>query len=108
MSSERRRAPRIAIAGKLHGSSVTFDVPITVRDFSLGGMAIETEFPFPAGAVDGFQITLGDGAIVDLRGQIKHSRPEVTPDGRTVYVTGVEFVGDDVDEDAEGVLKQLS
>jgi len=107
MSSERRRAPRIAITGKLHGSSVTFDVPVTVRDFSLGGMALETEFPFPVGTVDTFQITLGDGAIVDLRGHIRHSRPEVTPDGRTVYITGVEFAGDDVEGDAEGVLKQL-
>lgn len=108
MSIDRRRAPRIAIVGRLHGSSVTFDVPVLVRDFSLGGMAIQTDFQFPEGAIDTFEITLGDGSIVDLRGQVRHSRPEVTEDGRTVYVTGIEFVGEDAETETRQVVHQIS
>ena len=37
MSSDRRHSPRIEILGRLHGHTVAFDVPVTVREISLDG-----------------------------------------------------------------------
>jgi hypothetical protein len=101
MTRERRRSPRIQILGQLHGHNVTLDVPVIVRDFSLGGMAVETAFPFPIGAVHDFRLTLGDGAVVDLRGQVRRSEPAADPGAAGRYVTGIEFVDDEV-ERADG------
>ena len=39
------------ILGRLHGHSVSLDVPVGVREISLRGMAVETALPLPEGAV---------------------------------------------------------
>ena len=61
MTSERRRSTRIEILGRLHGRVVSLDVPVRVREISLGGMAIETAVSFAEGAVHDFRLRLGDG-----------------------------------------------
>jgi hypothetical protein len=103
MSRDRRRSPRIEILGRLHGHIATLDVPVNVLEMSLGGLSMETSFPFPSGAVHEFRLTLGDGSFVLLQGRIVHSRPKTAADGSSLFVTGVQFV--DEDEDApEGDL----
>jgi len=103
MTIDRRRAPRIELLGRLHGHVVSLDVPVTVREISLGGMAVETSFSFPAGVVHEFRLTLGDGAHVVLRGQARHSRSQ-SPQGRTpTYVTGFEFVEEEAGDSATTV-----
>ncbi|HYN10686.1 MAG TPA: PilZ domain-containing protein [Vicinamibacterales bacterium] len=99
MSSDRRRSPRIEILGRLHGHAVSLDVPVVVREISLGGMALETSFPFPIGAVHEFRLTLGDGAQVQLNGRVMHSRDTTVPGGQAVYLTGIQFVDDEPTED---------
>jgi PilZ domain len=99
MSSERRRAPRIEILGRLHGHSVSLDVPVTVREVSLGGMSIVTTFSFPKDAIHEFRLMMGDGSGVLLRGRVRYSREDVAPDGSRIYITGLQFVDD---EPAEG------
>ena len=93
MSIDRRRSPRIELLGRLHGHVVSLDVPVIVREISLGGMAVETTFSFPVGVVHEFRLTLGDGAHVVLRGQARHSR-QVSGRGET-FVTGFQFVDED-------------
>jgi hypothetical protein len=95
MSIERRRSPRIEILGRLHGHAVSLDVPVVVREISLGGMALETTFPFPAGAVHEFRLTLGDGSQVVLNGRVMHSRNTAEPGRPPQYVTGIQFVDDE-------------
>lgn len=99
MGSERRRAPRMAILGRVHGHVASLDVPVTVREMSLGGLSMETGFAFPVGAVHEFRLTLGDGASVELKGRVVYSRETQSPGG-TIFITGVQFVDDDaaVDE----------
>src|SRR5262245_9120046 len=101
MSIERRRTPRIELLGRLHGHVVSLDVPVTVREISLGGMAVETAFSFPVGVVHEFRLTLGDGAHVVLRGQARHSRSQPASEGTPIYVTGFEFVDEEVGESAK-------
>jgi len=103
MSTDRRRSPRIEILGRLHGHSVTLDAPVVVRDFSLGGMAMETPFPFPVGATHDFRLTLGDGALVELRGRVLHCTNVARQGDSTLYLSGVHFIDDDEAEETSSV-----
>lgn len=95
MSTERRRSARIEILGHLHGRVVSLDVPVRVREISLGGMAIETAVLFTEGTLHDFRLTLGDGAQVVLRGQARHCRNIAAEGQHPLYVTGFEFVDDE-------------
>lgn len=103
MSTERRRAPRAQILGRLHGRIVALEAQVDVRELSLGGMSILSEIPFPEGAVHQFELMLGDGARVAVSARARHSR--VLPgDGEPRYITGFQFVDDEADADGGGVL----
>ena len=90
MTSDRRRNPRVAILGKLHGHIVTLDVPVSVLEISLGGMGIQTTVPFPVDAIHSFQLTLGDNSVVRLMGRIAHCQRVAGDEER--YISGVEFI----------------
>jgi hypothetical protein len=87
---DRRRNPRIQLLGRLHGNVVALEVPVTVTEISLGGMAIETEIDFPRGAEHEFQLTLGDDSTVRLKGRIAHSQKLGGEAPR--FLAGIEFV----------------
>ena len=103
MSIERRRSPRVVMLDRAQGRAVSLDLAVTVRDMSLGGMSIETVFPFPEGATHEFSLTLGDGSAVLLRGRAVRSRSETSGDGSLRYVTGIQFVDDEPDGGAGSV-----
>jgi len=88
---------------RVQGRVVSLDVAVTVRDMSLGGMSIETAFPFPDGARHEFSLTLGDGSTVLLRGRAVRSRTITAEDGSLRYVTGIQFIDDDTDDGAGSV-----
>jgi hypothetical protein len=92
MTDERRRHPRVTILGKLHGRVITLDLQLTVSEISLGGMAIQTDLPFPPGAIHDFQLTLGDNSVVHLKGRVAHCQRMTTDEER--YLTGIEFLDD--------------
>ena len=92
MSRERRRSPRVELLGRLHGHAVSLNLPLLVREVSLGGMSMVTSVPFPVGAIHEFSLTLGDGAAVSLNGRIVYSREMESSEGEPQYVSGVEFV----------------
>lgn len=98
MHIDRRRSTRIELLGRLHGHSVTLDLPVTVREISLGGMAIETKVPFPVGAVHAFRLTLGDDSTVELAGRVVHCRNSAPEGGPASYVTGVRFIETEPDD----------
>jgi hypothetical protein len=107
MAVERRHSPRIELLGQLHGRVVAYDVPVVVRNVSLGGLLLESTFPFTEGAVHGFRLTLGDDSSVELRGTVLRCREETAADGSTRFVTGVQFVDDAVDEGIGGLIGKL-
>ncbi len=94
MGSERRRSPRIEILGRVHGQAVSLNVPLTVREISLGGMSFDVPVPFPIDAIHEFRLTLGDGSTVLLRGRVIYCRPFKHSDG-PMYVCGLHFVDDE-------------
>jgi hypothetical protein len=95
MTFDRRRSPRIELLGRLHGHSVSLDLPVSVLEISLGGMAIQTSLPFPVGAVHAFRLTLGDDSTVELNGRVMHCRNVAPADATPAYVTGLQFVEDE-------------
>jgi hypothetical protein len=95
MTDDRRRHPRVAILGQLHGHIVALDTTVTVTEISLGGMGIQTDIAFPIGAVHDFQLTLGDNSVVRLRGRVAHCQRLAS--GSERYVSGIEFVDDPVE-----------
>jgi hypothetical protein len=97
MPTERRRSPRIEILGRIHGHVASIDVPVTVREISLGGLSFATTMSFPIGAVHEFRLTLGDESFVVLRGRVVRSLEGAAPDGSRIYVTGVQFIDDEPD-----------
>lgn len=108
MTQDRRRSPRIELLGRLHGRVVAYDVSVVVRNVSLGGLSLESAFPFTVGVVHAFRLTLGDESSVELRGTILRSAEERAPDGTTRYVTGVQFVDDAAGDDGIGpIMKRL-
>jgi hypothetical protein len=105
-TDERRRSPRVELLGRLHGHSVSLDLPVRVVQISLGGMAIETTVPFPAGAVHLFRLTLGDDSTTELTGKVMHSRNTAPVGATPVFTTGVQFVEGDT-EGASGVVDDI-
>jgi Tfp pilus assembly protein PilZ len=82
------------VLGRLQGQIVSLEVPIAVREISLGGMSIETPVAFEAGEIRDFFLTLGDGAGVELAGRVVYSRPSEDA-SRQVFVSGIQFVDRD-------------
>jgi len=101
MTTERRRSARIEILGRLHGHSVSLDVPVGIREMSLKGMAVETDLPLPEGAIHEFRLTLGDESTVELQGRVLRCRNVAEIDEAPRYVSGVEFI--DAEETTDGV-----
>ncbi len=93
-AAERRRSPRIEILGRVRGHLVSLDMPIVIRDMSLGGMSMETIVPFEVGSVHEFRLTLGDDSWLLLRGEVRHSRNIAPPGAAPCYQCGVQFVDD--------------
>lgn len=103
MSDDRRRSTRIELLGRLHGHSVSLDLPVKVIQISIGGMAIETSVAFPVGAVHAFRLTLGDDSTTELVGRVMHCRDTAPAGSDPLYVTGIQFVEDDTDGGDSGV-----
>src|SRR5262245_8273664 len=93
-TSERRRAPRVDLVGQLHGELVSVDVPILVREISLGGMSIETSTAFNVESRHEFMLTLGDGAGVFVLGRVAYCRRIERPGG-DVFISGIQFLDED-------------
>ena len=98
MSIDRRRAPRIQILAQMNGRAVALDVPVTVTEISLGGMAILTDTEFAAGTEHEFQLTLGDNSLVQLTGRVAHCRK--VSDEAPRYLSGIQFIGESDNDDA--------
>ena len=108
MTNERRRSPRIEILGRLYGHVVSLGLPIVVVEMSLGGCAIQTAIEFPLGAVHEFNLTLGDGSSVVVRGQAVHSKNVAAEDEEPSYLTGIQFIDDDGTEGGDTTVTSAS
>ena len=107
--SERRRAPRVDLVGQLHGELVSVDLPICVREISLGGMSIETSEAFDVDSRHSFVLTLGDGAGVFVLGRVAYCRRAERPEG-AVFISGIQFLDEETtggDGEVGGLIRKI-
>jgi hypothetical protein len=102
MGRDRRRSPRVELLGLVSGRLLRPGTAVVVRDMSLGGLATETPFPLERGSVHDLQLTLGDGAAVDLRARVMHCRNIAADGEEPKYFTGFQFVDDEGDDAMAG------
>ena len=93
-STERRRSPRVELMGRVHGELVSANLPVEVREISLGGMSVETREGFETGSVLNFMLTLGDGAGVLVAARIVYCHA-IDGSDPAMYISGLEFIDDD-------------
>ena len=103
--TERRRAPRVDLVGQLRGELVSVELPIVVREISLGGMSIETSQAFDIDTRHSFVLTLGDGAGVFVIGRVAYCRRVDGPEG-ALFISGIQFLDDD-ESDGNGDVSHL-
>jgi hypothetical protein len=110
MANDRRGSPRIEILERIHGHIASIDTDVRVREMSLGGMGIETDFPFPVGAIHEFRLRLGDDSTVLLRGKILRCREQTNDDGVQTFVSGVQFLDEDPPGDSPvgGLIEKIT
>jgi len=81
----------------MQGRTVALGLSVRVREISLGGMSVETAEPFELNSVHQFNLTLGDGATIELTGRVLRSA-RVAPEGHPVhFVSGIQFIDDESD-----------
>lgn len=107
-TTERRRAPRIRVRGRLPASFTTASVPIAIRNISLGGVLVESPEPFPVGVVHQLRMAAHDEHLdrPELIAQSVYSQSEFLPDGRTTFLTGFAFTAANGGE-AERLIYEL-
>ena len=103
MHIERRRAPRVEVLGQIHGEIVSMDVPMKVREVSLGGLSFGSPVSFPEGAVHDFRLTLGDNTEVLLRGRVVRTHEKIDADASRLFITGVQFIEDEPGDEGSPV-----
>lgn len=86
----RRAAERMPVLGKLQGEVKVYQ-SIAIKEISLGGAQIETEFPFLLDSLCEFRLTIGNRSVV-VKGRIAHCRISDMDGDVVFYRSGVEFV----------------
>ena len=99
-SDDRRRAPRVEVLGRVQGHVVALELPVIVREISLGGMSLETPFQFPVGDLQHFVLTLGDGSTLELAGRVAWCRSVGAETEPRAFRTGIQFEDDAAEEPA--------
>jgi hypothetical protein len=92
---ERRRSPRVEVVGRVVGRAVESGAAVTVLDFSLGGMSVRSSVPFEPSSLCEFDVELGDGSLVRMKGIVRHCRNISTGQSDPSYISGFEFVDDE-------------
>jgi hypothetical protein len=84
---DRRRFPRIRVA---HDSRL----PSNMLDISLGGFSMELADCLPSNTVQELHLAVADGEVMVLQARVAHARQETREDGRSMYITGLQFLAD--------------
>jgi hypothetical protein len=89
--SERRRTPRIRVINQMAGCDIGANLPILVRDVSLGGFLIETAHAIPSGVLRTFAFTLADGTTHVLQARSVRTASQ-SDSGQSLHEVGFEFL----------------
>jgi hypothetical protein len=98
---DMRRTPRIDVRHRLRARLVTLDRPVVMRDFSLGGFAVESDEPIPQGTHI-VRIQEGERWSVTVTAASRHGQ---TSEDGTRHVMGFQI--SDQSEDTKQIIRVL-
>ena len=102
--TDMRRSPRINVRERLRGRLVEPDVPVVVRDISLGGFSVESDHVLPSG-VHIVRLQEDDLWSVTVTAASRHRRTARDADGTVRHVMGFEY--EDQSPDTQRTLRVL-
>lgn len=102
--ADLRRTPRIDARHRLKGNLVALDRKVVIRDFSLGGFAIESDDPIPAGTHI-VRIQETERWSVTVTAESRHDQSSLREDGSVKYVMGFEYA--DQSPDTQQTIRVL-
>lgn len=102
--AEKRRSPRINVRQRLRGVLVELDMPVVVRDISIGGFSVESDQALPTG-VHIVRLQEDELWSVTVTAASRHRRSTRNPDGTTRHVMGFEY--EDQPPDTQQTLRVL-
>lgn len=88
--ADQRRTPRIDVRHRLRARLVSLNRAVTMRDFSLGGFALESEESIPAGTHI-VRIQEGERWSVTVTAASRHAETSDTENGSVRHVMGFEI-----------------
>jgi hypothetical protein len=100
---DMRRTPRINVRHRLRARLVSLDRPVVMRDFSLGGFAVESDEPIPEGTHI-VRIQEGERWSVTVTAASRHGQKTEGKDG-TRHVMGFQI--SDQSEDTQQIIRVL-
>jgi hypothetical protein len=101
---ELRRSPRIDVRHRLSGRIVSLDLPVVVRDISLGGFSIESDRDLPDGAHD-IRLHEGERWSVTVNASSRHRQTVKAQDGAIRHIMGFEY--GEQNPDTQQILRVL-
>src|ERR1041384_5803556 len=102
--AERRRSPRLRLAGELNGGLLPFAKPVRVIDLSLGGFAVEAPIAFVLGHQYLFEFSSVSRKHRPLKAINVHCL-RLAQGTQTVYIAGFKFIAvDRIDQETIGAM----
>jgi hypothetical protein len=101
---DQRRSPRSDVRHRLRARLVSLDRHVVMRDFSVGGFAIESEDSIPTGT-HVVRIQEGERWSVTVTAASRHAKADQREDGTVRYVTGFEIA--DQSPDTQQTIRVL-
>ena len=102
--ADLRRSPRIDARHRLKANLVALGRGVVIRDFSLGGFAVESDEPIPPGT-HLVRIQETERWSVTVTAQSRHEQSSVRHDGTVKYVMGFEYA--DQSPDTQQTIRVL-
>ena len=101
---DKRRTPRIDVRHRLRARLVSLDRPVLMRDFSVGGFALESDDLIPAGTHI-VRIQEGERWSVTVTAASRHQQTAEGESGAPRYVMGFELA--DQSPDTQQTIRVL-
>ena len=88
--SDRRSSPHLFVRDRIRGHLVSLDLPVTIREISLGGFSIETKDALTPGTHQ-VRFTAQNRWSVTVTASSRYSRSSHDADGGIRYITGFKY-----------------
>jgi len=103
-TKDKRRTRRIDVRHRLRARIESLHRPVVMRDFSIGGFAVESDEPIPAGT-HVVRIQEGERWSVTVTAASRHGQMTRADDGTVSYVMGFEIA--DQSPDTQQTIRVL-